>query len=359
VSVQREKSLEELRKMSSKELARYFNLSLYEAYRLKGALRPERYNVLADNTLTISDMAKKLGIKSSTVEQYRKRLTKLGLAERKIEHKGIRRQVREILDGNPLTFREIREKVEGVYPAVLYQEDIVSIGPKRKRLYCLKGQENLAYSRLLKMLAKPSNRLLSKEELLLNTLSEPMSYKDLTEKAGLCSSDIISRLLRYLETNEKIRRFKLCQGGTVRGKFTTYELFGNLANQLYFYKPGQEKDVAGLIIQNIPPKEKMDVSMRKTLTHILKRCVPKPVFYMVYMYYTPAYDILMLITSQNRGITLKEILDSFEYQFSEVTVKEYLKMLEKGDMIEQIGSVYKPTQLGLELVKKYKETETV
>jgi predicted transcriptional regulator len=355
MSAQKEKSLEELRKMSSKELARYFNLSLYEAYRLKGALRPERYNVLADNTLTISNMAKKLGIKSSTVRKYRKRLTKLGLAERKIENKGIRKRVREILDGNSLTFREIREKVEGMYPAVLYQEDIVSIGPKRKRLYCLKGQESLAYSRLLKMLAKPS-----KEELLLNALSEPMSYKDLTEKAGLCSSDIISRLLRYLETNEKIRRFKLCQGGTVRGKFTTYELFGNLADQLYFYKPAQEKDVAGLIIQNIPPKEKMDVSMRKTLTRILKRCVPKPVFYMVYTYYTPlVYDILMLIVSQNRGITLKEILDSSEYyQLRENDVKKYLKVLENGGMIEQNRGVYKPTQLGLELVKKYKEIET-
>lgn len=130
MSESKEKSLEELRKMSSKELASYFNMEMRRACALKRALKPGYYEILTNNTLSVSEMVEKLGINKSIAATYRESLIKAGLAERKI-NRGVKREVIELLYENPLTSREIKEKVDGFSPSALYQKDIGYIGPRR------------------------------------------------------------------------------------------------------------------------------------------------------------------------------------------------------------------------------------
>jgi predicted transcriptional regulator len=283
----KEKSLEELYKMSYKELSKYLKISEKDAVRLKLALNPKYYPVLTNNALTYNEMAKKLGITESTVKAYRASLTKAGLIERKRKKRDTKERIRKLLDKNPLTWREIREKMgNNFYAWALVSRDIVSIGHRGRKLYCLKGQEDLARSRLkmLEEFEKIEERLNKRYAKLLDAITQPMTYKDLVERSGW-SMGKVQCAVRNLEKEGKLVRFTL-YGGI--GKYRRYKIFGKLAKkQLYFYKPGQEEDVAKFIIENLPPKEKLDKNIRKCLTHVLKQNLPEQVFNLVYQYYSP------------------------------------------------------------------------
>jgi hypothetical protein len=73
----------------------------------------------------------------------------------------VKERLRKLLDKNPLTWREIREKIGGdFYLAAMKSRDVVSISSHRRKLYCLRGQEDLARSRLEKMLEERYAKLL-------------------------------------------------------------------------------------------------------------------------------------------------------------------------------------------------------
>lgn len=204
----------------------------------------------------------------------------------------------------------------------------------------MKGQEDIAYSRLKKV----SEELSRGAHRVLDAITEPMTYENLKEKVGW-SKRYLSRLVRDLEVEGKLMRVRIPKN------YITSELFGNLVNQLYLYKPGQEEDMASLIIQKLPPREKMDRYTKQVLTNRLKRYVPKSVFKIVYLYYTPVYDILTTIASQSRGMSLKEISRLVVYYG---VARRYLQILEKEGMVSRTNGIFKPTPLGLEFVEKYK-----
>jgi DNA-binding Lrp family transcriptional regulator len=265
------KFLEELQKMSYKELSKYFKMSEKSACNLKYALNPNYYPVLTDNTLTSNEMAEKLGIAERTVRTYRASLTKAGLIERKRKKRDIRERIRKLLDKNPLTWCEIKEKIGGdFYLTAMKSGNIVSIGPHRQKLYCLKGQEDLAHLRLEKMLGYAK---------LLDAITQPVTYKDLTERLGW-SMGKVRRAVKNLEKERKLLRFTFYGA---RGKYR--KIFGRLVKKLYFYKLGQEEDIAKLIIENLPPKEKLDKNMKKCLTQVLKQNLPEPIFNLIHQYY--------------------------------------------------------------------------
>jgi hypothetical protein len=200
----------------------------------------------------------------------------------------VKERIRKLLDKNPLTWREIREKMgNNFYASAVVSRDIVSIGNRGRKLYCLKGQEDLARLRLkmLEEFEKIEERSNKRYAKLLDAITQPMTYKDLLEKLDEgWSRNKVQCAVRNLEKEGKLIRFTLYGG---RGKYRSYKIFGKLAKkQLYFYKPGQEEDVAKFIIENLPSKEKLDKNMRKCLTRVLKQNLPEQVFNLVYQYYS-------------------------------------------------------------------------
>jgi hypothetical protein len=112
---------------------------------------------------------------------------------------------------------------------------------------------------------------------LLSVVNMPMTYDDLVKKTGYSIRDL-RRAMSKLIKQRKIMKFKPSVR-KVRGRrmiYTSHDLFGDLANEIYFYKPGQEEDVIKLIIQKVPPKEEMNKDMKHALTYHLKRVFSFP-----------------------------------------------------------------------------------
>ncbi len=107
-----EKTLDELRKMTTQELQDHFHIEPWLATELITALDPKRFDILCDNNLTAKEMAKKLGVSRTTAEGYRSGLLKVGLAEKKHEIIPISNQLELLLNKltKPMSYKDLQKE---------------------------------------------------------------------------------------------------------------------------------------------------------------------------------------------------------------------------------------------------------
>jgi hypothetical protein len=261
----REEELAKLREMDSKGLADYFRISsIKKTGTLKAAINPRRYEVLSDENKTTKEMAEELECKRSAATSYRYLLIKYGLADKKVSK--VKKRLEEFIDGKPRNIYEIRENVEGFYPDALYQnEEVASVGPKNQRLYYLKNQKKIAEKELDKRLDKS-------DELVLSALTKPMTVKELS-KAAKTTYDYIL----ILECEGKLLRARRLCGGKKEKKIWLLE-------KDYLYKPGQEGNVADLVIQRIQSLGELSRAEKQSITGSVKT-LPKPISEIVHRSY--------------------------------------------------------------------------
>ena len=165
------------------------------------------------------------------------------------KRESVRREIRRFLSYNPRKVFEIRDNVPGFYYWALYKDKEVSFfGTKRNRVYYLKKQEDMVYTKIEEALrTKPPRRTLEspiqlkKVNMILEKLTKPTDVEGLTKLTGLTECQL-SNPLSYLENQKKIIRTKRMYAGRK----------GERAHVLrtdHLYQPGQEKDMANLIIE--------------------------------------------------------------------------------------------------------------
>jgi DNA-binding Lrp family transcriptional regulator/transposase len=216
-----EEYLGELRKMSYKELAEFFDISLATSYRLKRSIQPNVYEVLTDPYLSIEEMAEKLGITKQSAAMYRRLLRKI------LNEVGISLQP---------------------YPKYKYQ-----VKYKYKKIYI---------------------------RIPIDLLDKPRSIEDLQNNIGLSRETIVNEL-RKLEEEGKVKSFRLYIGSKRGGqKHRSYKLFGKLTNKTYFYNPDYEENAANFILENIFPEGSREISKGKmyALRYHLRSCLPESLF---------------------------------------------------------------------------------
>jgi DNA-binding Lrp family transcriptional regulator len=124
------------------------------------------------------------------------------------------------------------------------------------------------------------------EKRIFDLLNEPKTIKDLLEETGF-PKERIERLVRKLEREGKIGSFRLYVGRKGRRcVYTSSQLFGELANRIYYYRLDKEENAANLILQHLPSREAMTKPMKGVLTWHLKRCLPSSLFEKVYQCYS-------------------------------------------------------------------------
>ncbi len=249
--------LAKLREMDSKGLDDYFRISnIKKAGTLKAAIDPRRYEVLTDENKTTKEMAGELKCKIPAATSYRYLLIKYGLADKKVSK--VKKRLEEFIGGKPRNIYEIRENVEGFYPDALYQnEEVASVGPKNQRLYYLKNQKKIAEKELDKRFDKS-------DKLVLSALTKPMTVTELS-KAAKTTYDYIL----MLESEGKLLRARRFCGGKKEKKIWMLE-------KDYVYKPGQEGDVADLVIQKIQSLGKLSRAEKQSITGSVK-ALPRPI----------------------------------------------------------------------------------
>ncbi|MFH0869214.1 MAG: hypothetical protein V1839_03230 [archaeon] len=115
-------------------------------------------------------------------------------------------------------------------------------------------------------------------KLILDALSKPMNYAQLQRRTGL-ENDVLHIDVNLLKKKGEIYEFRLCARMRGKSAYSSFDLFGNMANKHYFYKPGQEKAVANLITKNLCLEELVQSKgMRTSLTQRLRDCLPDSIF---------------------------------------------------------------------------------
>jgi hypothetical protein len=253
--------LAKLREMDTRELSDHFGISNIKiAGSLKAAINPRRYEVLTDNRKTGQEMAHDIGTERRTVYSYRNLLKKYGIVDKGelISENSVISRLKKFLDKKPSDIYEIRKNVEGLYPDALYQnEEVTSIGPKNQRLYYLKNQKKIAEKELDKRFDKS-------DKLVLSALTKPMTVTELS-KAAKTTYDYIL----MLESEGKLLRARRFCGGKKEKKIWLLE-------KDYAYKPGQEQDVANLVIQKIQSLGKLSRAEKQSITGSIK-ALPKSI----------------------------------------------------------------------------------
>ena len=109
---EKEKTLDELRKMTYNELENHFHITSDVAQDLVVALNTKHYDILCNNDLTAKKMAKELGISYRTVNGYRFALLKVGLAEKKHEITPISNQLEVLLNKltRPMSYEDLQKE---------------------------------------------------------------------------------------------------------------------------------------------------------------------------------------------------------------------------------------------------------
>lgn len=318
--------LEKVRGMTARELMEEYGLSENRAYNLKTSVRPDRYEVLADNRLTSKEMTEKLGLSMGYVGSCRSALTSTGLADRKeasqrkIIDKDVGKRTVSFLEKKPSSLAEIEDGVVGFYNGALYQKKIGSIGPDKHKIYYVKGREELARKELEKRLAEP-------EKLVLEVLTRPMPLENLCKENKL-SNEYLSRLVR----EGKINRVKSFNGGKKGEKYCILE-------KDHVYKPGQEQQMADLIIQGIaqknPKPSKMNKNDKRSLTNSIKG-LQKPLFEIVHDCYLPKVFKPERIEMEKVEYDNKVISETMRNL--KKIIKDFgLEVITQEDMVKYIG----------------------
>jgi hypothetical protein len=204
-----------------------------------------------------------------------------------------------LLNHNPMTLVELKkELVENplfssrpqsvssinILHIVKHSSDIKAIGPRRTKIYYLEGQEALAQTRLDAIMSE----IPPLEEEMFYHLRQPKTKAQI-EKLVLgdgSSSHERGKLRQYLTELELAgliyrARFVGRKGYGRARRFTSYELFGELATKTYYCRFDCPNEVALLIDENIPLVESTDkdvkISVASIRSRYLRRILPENV----------------------------------------------------------------------------------
>jgi len=264
--MKRNELLSKLREMNSPQIAEFFHMPSKKAGDLKTAIAPKRYIDLTDHNKTAKEIAEKLGYKETTVNSHRYLLIKYDLDNRKTSD--VKNSLIKFLR-KPRSKQEIKEKGFNTDAVYRYGE-ITSVGPKNRRLYYLKGQKKTAENEL-------ERRIDERDELVLNVLTEPMSVNELCRRAKTNYNHIL-----ILESEGKLLRARNVYSSKKSGE-KGKEVW--LLKKDHLYKPGQEQDVADIIIQRIHSMGNLSQAEKSSLTWYARK-LPKPIFEIVHKSYT-------------------------------------------------------------------------
>jgi len=164
--------------------------------------------------------------------------------------------------------------------AVKNASDLRSIGSRRSRIYFLEGQERLAQTCLDKILSKVTEL----QDEIYNHLRQPTTRgqleKVVSEITGAKKTTIARHLKDFL-WNRVIYKVKFVSGCRGGKKYNSFDLFGDLTGKTYFCRFDCPNEVGHFTVKNIP-REKLGIrGFRSSLTHHLKRMLPKDVFHLV------------------------------------------------------------------------------
>jgi len=195
-------------------------------------------------------------------------------------------RIKNFLKNNPSTFAEMKKELQDCSDSALISrlklcKDIESIGPRRKKVYFLVGQEDLAQKKLEKVLGEVDPMM----EIIFDLLKEPMTYKQLEANAKLRAEiegvdfleKKVSNAVRILRMAGIIYKAKFTRSGAHGGtKYSCFEIFGSLANKIYYCRYDCPREMA-TFLSDLLPKATTE-GLRCALTHQLKRILPRDVF---------------------------------------------------------------------------------
>jgi ribosomal protein L29 len=281
-----EDRLKELRGMTTAELAEEYNTPKVKAMMLKKAIQPGYFEILSNNNLTIFEMVEKFKSEiskeyvESTVNELRSGLTRFGLADKKVKraspNRNIYKQTLEFLHLNPSKISKIRKNVKGFRAPNFYQhKKIASVGPWGHKIYYLKEEESIVFPKIEKLLDEIPTHM--SEEKILNAVTKPISIEDLCKQIEL-SEQCTCKIIHDLEMNEKLVRVRRFSVGKRSEKAC-------ILKKDYVYKPGEEQEMANLIIPKITSEMTMYYHTKSKLTYSFRRNLRKPLFEIVHASY--------------------------------------------------------------------------
>jgi hypothetical protein len=206
--------------------------------------------------------------------------------------------IKRILDFNPMTIKELKSEVmkipeyaksfDLIFQTINNSNEIKSAGPRRKKVYFLEGQENLAEDRLDRMLIETTKE----EEELLRQLSYPMTKEQILEffwdvESTFPESKVESCLKRLLDA-QLVAKARFIAHATGGQKYSATDLFGDLASKTFYYRVDYPKGLADFVIQNVPFDMTYGRGHRVALSHRLKGILPRKAFDRVLKHYRRA-----------------------------------------------------------------------
>jgi hypothetical protein len=201
--------------------------------------------------------------------------------------RGIKGKIRSLLNYNPMTLVELKKELfkdQDSNTNLLKQStslgmtlqscsDIKSIGPRKKKIYFIKGQESLAQTRLDQVFSSVNEQ----QEMLFYSLRKPMTKKEIRnlfpKNKNKC--EIWLKELLYARLIYKAKFVARARGGV---KYSATELFDKLACQIVFCRFDCPNEMADFINRHIPIEKLDDPGFRVSLTHRLKTILPLEIF---------------------------------------------------------------------------------
>lgn len=194
----------------------------------------------------------------------------------------LQNRIAQALEHNPLTRQEMKEyfKSKGLscLTRLIKQGRVRSIGPKRRAIYYLLGQEEIARTKL-EASDHTEDGLI--EELLL-FLKEPRTIEEIKEALPLTIKN--ETILKDLVgANIVFKRKFTLSGRGVKHRYNALTLFGDLAFKTYYCRLDATDEFASFILNKRQLKPRVhSVGFRRSLTSHLKTLLPKEVFTVVH-----------------------------------------------------------------------------
>jgi hypothetical protein len=192
-----------------------------------------------------------------------------------------------LLNGNPLTYNEIKKELSRnddsaksllcsptrLGSALKQCSEVRSIGPRKKRIYFIKGQEVLAQTRLEKIFSEVTDD----EEMLFCLLRKPMSKREILQNfpGGKTKCD---RLLKELISAKLVYPTEFVAHSRGGSKYNASHLFGNLAGKRYYCRFDCSDEMYEFLIGNIPMKNFDEGNFLSSLIYRLRSILPEEVF---------------------------------------------------------------------------------
>jgi hypothetical protein len=192
-----------------------------------------------------------------------------------------------LLNNNPMTLGELRRefmKNENflksqtalsitLSTAMQNADEIKSLGPKRSKVYFLKGQEKLAENHL-----RQAPDLDEKQDFIFCALRNPMTKSEIRNLFPQTESvSCVDRLLQELVSAELVRKIEFVAGRGSK-KYNTTELFGKIAAKRFYFRPDCPGELADFIIENISCSRIQEPGFERSLSIHLKRMLPSDVY---------------------------------------------------------------------------------